>query len=328
MKRREALTRLFSAFLVLSSTGLVYAGESTPGKVITSKNNFSQSDIFTNPLIYRTGKQVPNQIIGIGDSNLWGGPMHTPKPISCIDYFYNFATSDNQIAWSKPKNFANPGWTIDMVLKQISTEESKVWYKNQEPFDLWVNVGGNDFMAMFDSLSRAEQIKKFIENPRDINTGIKAVEILNNNLPEIFRSFRSNIESLYSTIIDLYQEPMQNLVIVFFPDLGKLKRLDTGVLENFKGQKEAVQFPITGSALEPAIRTILSQVSVYLNNQIIDALRTIARSREIRTNIIGINTYKYAQEITAPFKDDQHFTEELKWLLAKDAYSRRVLLAA
>lgn len=323
MERSRRLLIKGSAAMLLSSSAfltepsLVKALQSPPLKIFHPDNNYPETPAFKKELIYSREQWENNKIVGLGDSTMWGSSKRRqigiPDPNSYINYFKKIVESDGNASVGT-FNWANPGWTIDLVQEQISSEGTQRWIKDKKTLDIWLSVGWNEFITIIDRFQKAEKIRMFVENPTNLDA-LGATYHTLKQLPDIFERFTQKYQNLLLDIVFKYSDIIQNLVVFSSPDFGKIKNLDTGLLED----NQTIRIGIKSSRLNNTLRFILHNSSVYLNDQIGKTIDNVNRVYPNRVNLVGVDIINLPGD---PFEDDVHLNEQAKIQTAQICYER------
>src|SRR4051812_35039812 len=126
MNRKETLRKCFSiaaAGIVMATPSFVKAAESTPARIVLSKNEYSRTDAFNNRIIYNPNAIKQNLILGIGDSNMWGSPHKGPGvdvPESYLSSLKDKVKTEWGYDW-RITNWGTPGWPTEKVIEQMES---------------------------------------------------------------------------------------------------------------------------------------------------------------------------------------------------------------
>lgn len=329
MKRREFLEVSgylgFTAGIFFSHPVLLEIPRSDLTKIFVADVDFLSKIALKDKLVYSPRQQKSTLLLGLGDSQAWGSP-HKEKgdapPLSILTYWYDLIKKSG-LDWPEPINKGQPGWNTQLLRNRLLlTPGYQDEIKDFDSITCLLSIGGNNFMPLLDNIPKAEAVQRFLSNPTDLAAAASTKDIVFKYLPGIINSFEDEMLETINSVIKSGQGRVQNLAVLTIPNLSKLSNADSG---RFEGSDQGVRIPVRNSALAPILRIILSQLSIYLNNQIAGAVEKSGVRNIKKPNIILLDAFKLPFN---PFEEDEHLNKEAMKELAKEAFSKMYITAA
>ncbi|HLC88226.1 MAG TPA: SGNH/GDSL hydrolase family protein [Patescibacteria group bacterium] len=268
------------------------------GRLIVPRNSgIARSPVLDSPFVYRPQSES-NMLVCFGDSNMTGGVGG--EVVSPANWVLDLVQARGIGVWNL-KVYAEVGATTARVMdKQLKEAVEDRELINQR-FDVWLNVGGNDMLALVNNAQNAQEIAEMMRNPRrNILRACTFIRDVNNEIEEFGKDF----SSLLIKLMQLFPNRINNVVANILPDFSVISAINTGVVNG-----EVFELSLSN----PWIRRLVHNVSLGINNKKIATLETFSKGTRSPA-FLAINTFDFPPNY---FHGDEHFNDQGKEVLAQ-----------
>lgn len=267
------------------------------------ESSYLKSPSFYEDLLYR--RDVPNNIVAFGDSNIVG-PDGTDWRNSPIILFKDLAQKRLGVHHWNDFNCAKSGYTTDRVREeQVHSSRAREGFSANGKSDVWINVGGNDMSHLVENGNEVNELKRLADNPfSDMGLLFKYTSRIEDNICFFGKSFENLLQNINST----YDDEIRQYVIMSMPNFGDANSIRTQEIDG-------VEYVV--SIKNSAARRLIKNISIRMNNEMFKVVDSFGQKAHQR--MVGINT---ATPQISDFSSNQHFSFEACEAIALDAINR------
>lgn len=259
-----------------------------------------ESQILQTPLVYKPEEKAIT-LLCFGDSNMRGGAE--PDAVSPAEFAARLAKRQGIGDWTV-KNYSRVGDTTEKVKEQLAI--SLRGEDTKGPFDIWLNVGGNELKKIADDPQKAKDMQALADNP--LRNSLKLWPV-GRQIIEAIDDYGQKLSEILDLMANYYKGRIRHMVLITTPNFSKASYINTGNIDgvNYK-------LPLS----DPLIKGFAHNISFQLNRQMINMVDQFS-SLNPDVPVIGIDISDFDETC---FGDGEHFNDRGKQLIAERVIAR------